>query len=153
MSAVELTNMVMIEDKQTGCVVVQECVKRGGGISFPGGHVEPGESFVDSAIREVKEETGLCVRNLKNCGVLQWCNTETNDRYLVFLYKTSDFSGTLVLETEEGRVYWRPLAELKQIRNAANDFEKFLPMFLEETYSEAFVPWGSPNLDSSVFYK
>ena len=29
------------------------------GIAFPRGHVEPKESFVDSVIREVKEETGL----------------------------------------------------------------------------------------------
>ncbi|MBO5410173.1 MAG: NUDIX domain-containing protein, partial [Clostridia bacterium] len=44
---VELTNMVMIEDKATGKVLVQERVKSWKGLSFPGGHVEPGESFVD----------------------------------------------------------------------------------------------------------
>ena len=61
---VELTNMVMVKDESTGKLLVQERVKSWKGISFPGGHVEPGESFVDSAIREVKEETGLDIRNL-----------------------------------------------------------------------------------------
>lgn len=31
------------------------------GLTFPGGHVEPHESFHDSVIREVKEETGLTI--------------------------------------------------------------------------------------------
>ena len=57
--SVELTNMVMVTDETTGRVLVQERVKSWKGLSFPGGHVEPGESFVDSAVREIKEETGL----------------------------------------------------------------------------------------------
>ncbi|MBI3069738.1 MAG: NUDIX domain-containing protein, partial [Candidatus Levybacteria bacterium] len=32
---------------------------------FPGGHVELGESFSQTAIREVKEETGTEIQNLK----------------------------------------------------------------------------------------
>jgi 8-oxo-dGTP diphosphatase len=62
---IELTNMVMIEDKTTGKVLVQERIKSWCGLTFPGGHVEEGESFVDSAVREVKEETGLDVKNLR----------------------------------------------------------------------------------------
>ena len=60
-SAIELTNMCLIYDENR--VLVQE--KQGlkekykGGLVFPGGHVEPDESLLDSVIREIKEETGL----------------------------------------------------------------------------------------------
>jgi 8-oxo-dGTP diphosphatase len=57
--------MVMIQNKHTGKVLVQDRVKSWKGLSFPGGHVENGESFYDCAVREVKEETGLEVRDLK----------------------------------------------------------------------------------------
>lgn len=40
----------------------------GGGLTFPGGHIEKGESFVDSVIREVYEETGLTIENPRICG-------------------------------------------------------------------------------------
>ncbi|MBQ4626567.1 MAG: 8-oxo-dGTP diphosphatase, partial [Clostridia bacterium] len=109
----ELTNMVMVEDRATGRVLVQQRVKSWTGLSFPGGHVEAGESFVDSAIREVKEETGLDIRNLKSCGVIHWANKDSLDRYIVYLYKTSDFSGELLSETEEGKVFWIAPDELK----------------------------------------
>ncbi|MDR1465266.1 MAG: NUDIX domain-containing protein [Oscillospiraceae bacterium] len=61
----EFTTMVMIQNKHTGKVLVQDRVKSWKGLSFPGGHVENGESFYDCAVREVKEETGLEVRDLK----------------------------------------------------------------------------------------
>ena len=65
----ELTNMCMIYDG-AGRVVVQDKVgKSWGGITFPGGHVEKDESFVDSVIREVKEETGLDIQSPKLCGI------------------------------------------------------------------------------------
>ncbi|MBP9659008.1 MAG: NUDIX domain-containing protein, partial [Proteocatella sp.] len=88
MAKVELTNMVMIIDRESNRVLVQERTKSPQGITFPGGHVEPGESIVDSAVREVREETGLEVKNLKHCGVIHWCNTQSDDRYLAFLYRT-----------------------------------------------------------------
>lgn len=62
MPKVELTSMVMIQDKTTGKVLVQERVKSWKGLSFSGGHVNQGESIVDSAIREIKEETGLDIK-------------------------------------------------------------------------------------------
>lgn len=47
------SNMCMVQDAQ-GNVVVQERVDPNWpGIVFPGGHVEPGETFAQAVIREV----------------------------------------------------------------------------------------------------
>ena len=50
---VELTNMCMVHDKATDRVVVQKRVKYWTGYTFPGGHVEPGESFAESLKKPV----------------------------------------------------------------------------------------------------
>ena len=89
MSKLEITNMVMIQDIKTGKVVVQDRVKNWCGISFPGGHAENGESIYDSAVREIKEETGLDIKNLKSCGFMFWFNNKTEDKYFTYFYKTT----------------------------------------------------------------
>jgi len=56
------TNMCMVTDGDR--ILVQDRKKPDWpGICFPGGHVERGESFVASVIREVYEETGLTIEN------------------------------------------------------------------------------------------
>lgn len=146
----ELTNMVMVEDKSTGKILVQQRVKYWTGVTFPGGHVEPGESFVDSAIREIKEETGLDIYDLRSCGVIHWCNKDTDDRYIVFCYKTSSFSGTLLDATDEGRVFWAYPEEVKKMEQAEN-FDKYMPMFFDNR-NEAFGPWREGE-EMEIFYK
>ncbi|MBQ3007466.1 MAG: 8-oxo-dGTP diphosphatase [Clostridia bacterium] len=147
---IELTNMVMVEDKSTGKVLVQERLKSWTGLSFPGGHVEAGESFVDSAVREVKEETGLDIRNLKTCGVIHWIHRTRKDRYIVFLYKTNDFSGTLLDATDEGRVFWIDPDELKNEKLSTN-FANYLPMFFSDEYSEALGEWSEDEPDVLIY--
>ncbi|MBE6561719.1 MAG: 8-oxo-dGTP diphosphatase [Ruminococcaceae bacterium] len=132
---VEFTNMVMVEDGEK--VLVQRRKLYWTGIAFPGGHIEKKESFTASAIREVKEETGLDIRNLRLCGTVDWENADTGERYVVLLYKTSDFSGTLLPETEEGSVFWVPKAELIHM-DLCENFREYLRVFLEEDKTEFY---------------
>ena len=146
----ELTNMVMVEDKETGKILVQERIKYWTGVTFPGGHVEPGESFVDSAVREIKEETGLDIFNLTSCGVIHWCNKDTDDRYIVFCYRTNDYCGELLSATDEGRVFWATPEEVSKMPQAEN-FDKYMPIFFNPV-NEAFGPWRDGE-DMEIFYK
>ncbi|MCL2057818.1 MAG: NUDIX domain-containing protein [Oscillospiraceae bacterium] len=59
------TNRVLVQDKVHS---------RWSGITFPGGHIDDGESIYESIIREVREETGLTVSNLKSAGMIHMYN-------------------------------------------------------------------------------
>jgi len=141
MPKTEFTTMIMIQDKHTGKVLAQDRVKSWKGLSFPGGHIENGESFYDCAVREVKEETGLDVFNLKSCGIVHWLNKKTFERFMVFLYKTTEYSGELINECDEGRNLWITIDELRTTPSE-NQTPQYLPMFLEDKYSEAFGSWN-----------
>lgn len=145
MAVTEVTNMVMIRRKSDGKVLVQRRIKNWCGIAFPGGHAEPGETLYDSAVREVKEETGLDVRDLKACGFMCWYNNRTEDRYLVWFYRTENFSGSLLEGTEEGKVFWVCPEDLEAMDLAPN-FREYLPVFLSDGYTEAFCSWNEETV-------
>lgn len=145
----ELTNMVMVYDKNTNRAVVQQRVKYWKGITFPGGHVEKGESFIDSAKREVFEETRLKVDNLKLCGIIDWCHRKSGERYMVMLYKTDTYSGELIEETEEGKVFWADIDEIPKME-LSQDFENYLKVFLDDEKQEFFGLHDKKSKDISI---
>lgn len=129
------TNMCMIYD-DAGKVLVQDRINpEWAGITFPGGHVEAGESFTDAVIREVYEETGLTVSRLQMCGIKDWVQDDSV-RYVVLLYKTNVFHGTLCA-SEEGEVLWMPFSELPKAR-LTQGMETMLKVFCQEELSEQF---------------
>ncbi len=67
-----LTNMCMVHDDAGNILVQDRKNPDWPGLTFPGGHVEPGESFVESVIQEVWEETGLTIENPILCGIKQF---------------------------------------------------------------------------------
>lgn len=129
------TNMCMVTDGK-GQVLVQDRVDPNWpGLTYPGGKILPGESFAKSVIREVKEETGLNIKDPILCGIKQF-QTEHNERYVVLLYKATKYTGTL-RSSSEGEVFWIKRDELEN-HTLVNDFKSMLQVFEDESLSECY---------------
>ena len=107
----------------------------------PGGKVDFPESIVESAIREVKEETGLEVWNLKFKGLYEYVNPVAMDRYMIFNYITSDFKGELLEVGPEGRIVWVDIEEAYQLP-MQESIRRRLPLFFQEGTFEIQVAWN-----------
>lgn len=115
-------------------ILLQDRVKKDWhGFTFPGGHVEKEESFVEAVIREIYEETGLTIREPKLCGVKQF-QTDEDERYIVLLFKTDKFEGTLV-SSDEGEMKWIRRDLLKDY-SLVEDFMDLLKVFDSDNYNE-----------------
>ncbi|MCB5122515.1 8-oxo-dGTP diphosphatase [Streptococcus mutans] len=136
-SQVILTNMCLIEDGNGNIVMQIRDPKRysWSGAALPGGHIEEHEGLVESVIREVKEETGLTIHHPQLVGMKHWY-TKEDVRYLVFLYRTSDFEGDLQ-SSDEGQVRWVARKELAEL-DLAYDMLNLLRVFEEKNLSELF---------------
>ena len=97
--------------------------------------MEPGESFVESVIREVREETGLTIENPILCGTKQF-QTDDDERYVVLFYKTDRFSGQLC-SSDEGEVFWIPKDDLHN-HSLSVDFMEMLEIFESDNLSEFY---------------
>ena len=130
---IELTNMCMLQ-RADGRVLVQN--RRDpdwGGLTFPGGHIEPGESLVDSVIREMREETGLTVRNPRLIGSKSWMQKD-GGRYLVLLYVAHVYEGELH-NSEEGDVRWMTLEEMRA-GQMVDGMELYFDVYLGKEHCE-----------------
>ena len=125
-------------EKSCGCIIINKnkvlLIKQTKGHwGFPKGHVEKDETEIETAIREVKEETGLDVKYPKICGI-KWWEVSKNKRYVVLLFKTNEYCGALQ-SSDEGKVFWAKLDELESMKLAEN-FDKILNVFTDDDVQE-----------------
>ncbi len=149
----------MIEDTATGRVLVQHRLPKPTNpwcrLAFPGGHVEAGESITASTVREIREETGLTVSNLRMCGVVEWetigervgsspAEVEANSKYIVFMFRTITFTGKLK-SSVEGKMEWMTLDEMRK-GGLAPHMEEYLCVLLVDDVPQAYGINGSNHL-------
>ena len=128
---VELTVLCLIQDGDK--ILLQNRVKKDWkGYTLPGGHVEPGESFVDAVRREMKEETGLDIINPRLAGIKQF--PIENGRYIVLLFKTEQFAGE-VISSKEGQMDWIDYRHLSEI-DAVDDLDELLRVINDPKLTE-----------------
>ncbi|MDE7042069.1 MAG: 8-oxo-dGTP diphosphatase [Oscillospiraceae bacterium] len=135
---VVLTNMCMVYDNQGNILVQDRLDPDWPGVTFPGGHVEPGESFTKAVIREVWEETGLTIEHPRLCGLKQFPE-EDGTRYIVMLYKANQFSGEL-RSSCEGNVFWIKRGELENYPLPVS-FDQMIRVFEDDSLGEQYVRW------------
>lgn len=114
-----------------------------------GGHIEKGESILESAVREIEEESGLIVKDTKLRGVVHVSGFFGKEIMLFVTTSTTD--ETEVVENHEGELEWVELAKLDEI-NAFEDLKPILRHVLEMNYDEIFFgvsKWdGKDKLES-----
>jgi ADP-ribose pyrophosphatase YjhB (NUDIX family) len=76
--------------------------------SIPGGTVEPGEHQVTTAIRELAEECGIVVEELRHCAVVR----SPSDGRRVHVYRVDAWSGAPAALEPDTRIAWMTPEEL-----------------------------------------
>lgn len=137
--------MVMIENANTGEVLVQNRTGKWPGWTFPGGKIEPGESLYECAVREIYEETGLAVCNLKYCGTVHWEDAHDGSRYLCFMYTTQEYEGELVLAFDKGQNFWYAKSAMLKAEEGKFNQERvdYMRIFYDESFTEAYMTYSN----------
>ncbi len=77
---------------------------------FPGGKVNPGEAHGVAFLREIKEETGLCVKPGPLFAELEWEREQDTVLYRIFM--TAEVSGEFRMSEEHDEFGWFTLKEM-----------------------------------------
>ncbi len=84
---------------------------------FPGGKMDPGESFDETLKREVREETGLEIRLLRPVDTAM---STLPDCHVVYLFMLAEAeSGAVILSHEHDQCQWVDVREIQTVDLAA----------------------------------
>ena len=97
-----------------------------------GGKFSPGESPEECVIREVKEESGLILKNPKMNGFITFPNFDGEHDWYVFIFTANLYEGKLI-DSNEGHLEWILNEELTSLNLWDGD-----KIFLEWLFKDKF---------------
>jgi 8-oxo-dGTP diphosphatase len=115
-----VTNCVLLKDDK---ILLLQKPRRNWWVA-PGGKMEQGESVKDSVVREFREETGVYLKNPTVKGIFTFVIKEGNEvvsEWMMFTFLATEFDGTNVLESEEGKLSWHKLDVVNELPMAPGD--------------------------------
>jgi len=86
--------------------------------NLPGGTIEPGETVLEGAKREAREEAGLIAGGTKEVGKF----TSNDEGWAITVYACRDYSGTFQTDYESQDYRWVSASDLSKF-----DFVPFIP--------------------------
>ncbi|MFB6468615.1 8-oxo-dGTP diphosphatase [Cytobacillus sp. Hz8] len=116
-----VTNCVLVKD---GKILLLQKPRRGWWVA-PGGKMEPGESVRDSCIREFREETGIYLKNPNIKGIFTFIMKDGDQvisEWMMFTFYTTEADGLNLDQSEEGKITWHPIEEIKNLPMAQGDY-------------------------------
>ncbi len=127
--------MEIKEEKSCGCIIINEnkvlLVKQTEGHwGFPKGHVEQGETEVQTAIREVKEETNIDVEVKEDKRYEEEYYPEENIKKQVVYFLAKNITTNIMPQQSEiQEIKWVPLNEAENVityENSKNIIRKVI---------------------------
>lgn len=109
-----------------------------------GGKLEPGETPEECAIREVREECGLKVRDPQFKGIITFPMFDGCDDWYVFVFEFRDFHGELK-EPAEGALEWIDDQKLLDLPLWEGD-RIFLPWLNQKKFFSAKFEYNNKKL-------
>ena len=153
----KLATLCYIMDKKNNSTLMLHRIKKEndyhqGKWNGLGGKLNQGESPEECAIREIKEESGLIVKNPLLKGFITFPNFDGVDDWYVFVFTIDEFEGRLI-DSPEGKLASIPSEKLTSLNLWEGD-KIFLDwIFKEKIFSAKFNYEKGNFIDYSVnFY-
>lgn len=115
----------------------------------PGGSVEDNETVIDACEREVEEETGLDIENVKLRIVGVHSHPYRNEAWIVFIF-IADYNAGVERASHEGELEWVKIAEVPKLENIFPDLKFYWPYVFkkENRIRYGYMLYPQPGLIS-----